>query len=128
MLSACETGIGEVKNGEGVYGLRRALMLAGSESQVMSMWKVSDRATRDLMVAYYKRLQAGDGRTEALRQVQLEMLGAADLDESADRQGLTPAHKARRLTTATRSSGRPSFSRATGEVWAGRQAHTSDHL
>jgi CHAT domain-containing protein/tetratricopeptide (TPR) repeat protein len=74
VLSACETGLGEIKNGEGVYGLRRALVLAGSESQVMSLWQVSDAATRDLMAAYYKRLQAGEGRTEALRQVQLEMI------------------------------------------------------
>ena len=48
-------------------------MLAGVESQVMSLWQVSDAATRDLMVAYYQRLQAGEGRTEALRQVQLSM-------------------------------------------------------
>jgi CHAT domain-containing protein/Tfp pilus assembly protein PilF len=74
VLSACETGLGEIKNGEGVYGLRRALVLAGSESQVMSLWQVSDAATRDLMAAYYKRLQAGEGRTEALRQVQLMMI------------------------------------------------------
>ena len=74
VLSACETGVGEVKNGDGVYGLRRALVLAGSESQVMSLWQVSDEATRDLMVGYYRRLQAGEGRTEALRAVQLEML------------------------------------------------------
>jgi CHAT domain-containing protein/Tfp pilus assembly protein PilF len=74
VLSACETGVGEVKNGEGVYGLRRALVLAGAESQVMSLWQVSDEATKDLMIGYYKRLQAGEGRTEALRAVQLEML------------------------------------------------------
>ncbi|HEY0098903.1 MAG TPA: tetratricopeptide repeat protein [Pyrinomonadaceae bacterium] len=74
VLSACETGLGDVKNGDGVYGLRRALVLAGSESQVMSLWQVSDAATRDLMKAYYARLQSGEGRTEALRQVQLEML------------------------------------------------------
>jgi CHAT domain-containing protein len=77
VLSACETGLGEVKNGEGVYGLRRALVLAGSESQVMSLWAVSDAATRDLMADYYKRLQAGEGRTEALRQVQLTMIKSA---------------------------------------------------
>ncbi|MCI0490795.1 MAG: tetratricopeptide repeat protein, partial [Blastocatellia bacterium] len=76
VLSACDTGVGEVKNGEGVYGLRRALVLAGSESQVMSLWKVSDRGTRDLMIDYYKGLQAGQGRTDALRQVQLEMLAS----------------------------------------------------
>jgi CHAT domain-containing protein len=74
VLSACETGLGDVRNGAGVYGLRRALVLAGSQSQVMSLWKVSDTGTRDLMTDYYKRLQAGEGRTEALRQAQLAML------------------------------------------------------
>lgn len=75
VLSACETGLGGVRNGEGVYGLRRALVLAGSETQVISLWKVSDAGTRDLMTAYYTRLGRGEGRAEALRQVQLEMLG-----------------------------------------------------
>ncbi len=74
VLSACETGLGEVKTGDGVYGLRRALVLAGAESQVISLWQVSDTATRDLMVGYYTRLQAGEGRTEALRHVQLAMI------------------------------------------------------
>jgi CHAT domain-containing protein/Tfp pilus assembly protein PilF len=73
-LSACDTGVGEVKNGDGVHGLRRALVLAGAETQVMSLWAVSDKATRELMVAYYGRLKQGQGRGEALRQVQLEML------------------------------------------------------
>jgi tetratricopeptide (TPR) repeat protein len=73
VLSACETGIGDVENGEGVYGLRRALVLAGSESQVMSLWKVNDRATRNLMVGYYRRLLSGQGRSQALRHVQLKM-------------------------------------------------------
>src|SRR6185295_7202457 len=77
VLSACETGVGTVHNGEGIYGLRRALVLAGSESQVMSLWQISDDATRDLMVGYYKRLRAGEGRAEALRQVQLELLRSA---------------------------------------------------
>ncbi len=74
VLSACDTGVGEVKNGEGVQGLRRALVLAGSESQVMSLWPVSDEATKDLMTQYYKVLQQGEGRGEGLRQVQLRML------------------------------------------------------
>lgn len=73
-LSACDTGVGEVRNGDGVHGLRRALVLAGTETQVMSLWPVSDRWTRELMVAYYRGLQRGQGRGEALRQVQLEML------------------------------------------------------
>jgi CHAT domain-containing protein len=74
VLSACDTGIGEVKNGDGVYGLRRALVLAGAESQMMSLWPVSDRSTSDLMVAYYTKLTNGDGRGGALRHVQLQML------------------------------------------------------
>jgi len=74
VLSACETGVGEVRNGDGVYGLRRALVIAGSRSQVMSLWQVDDEATRDLMTAYYKRLKKGEGRSEALRTVQRKML------------------------------------------------------
>jgi CHAT domain-containing protein len=75
VLSACETGLGDVKRGEGLYGLRRALVLAGSESQLISLWKVSDAGTRDLMTAYYTRIQNHQGRTEALREVQMAMLG-----------------------------------------------------
>lgn len=75
ILSACETGVGKVNIGEGVYGLRRALSLAGSESQVTSLWKVDDSSTKDLMIDYYQRvLNNQDGRSEALRQTQLKML------------------------------------------------------
>ncbi|HKX28916.1 MAG TPA: CHAT domain-containing tetratricopeptide repeat protein [Blastocatellia bacterium] len=74
VLSACDTGLGDVRNGEGIYGLRRALALAGSETQVVSLWPVSDLGTRELMIGYYKALQQGAGRGEGLRQVQLEML------------------------------------------------------
>lgn len=74
VLSACETGVGKVKNGEGVYGLRRAFLLAGTESLVMSLWEVSDQATHEMMSAYYSGLKKGLGRGEALRQAQLSML------------------------------------------------------
>jgi CHAT domain-containing protein/Tfp pilus assembly protein PilF len=74
VLSACDTGIGEVKNGEGVYGLRRAFVLAGTESLVMSLWPVSDYVTREMMTGYYQNLKQGQGRGAALRQVQLSML------------------------------------------------------
>ncbi|MBX7223741.1 MAG: tetratricopeptide repeat protein [Blastocatellia bacterium] len=73
-LSACDTGLGVVKNGDGVYGLRRALVLAGSEAQMMSLWPVSDQGTRELMVDYYTRLKTGEGRSEALRNTQLKLL------------------------------------------------------
>jgi CHAT domain-containing protein len=78
VLSACETGVGDVQTGEGVYGLRRALVLAGAESEIISLWKVDDDATRDLMVEFYKKLQSGISRAEALRQVQLKLLKSAD--------------------------------------------------
>ena len=74
VLSACDTGLGEVKNGEGVFGLRRAFTLAGTETLMMSLWAVSDFATRELMIDYYKNLKLGMGRGEALRRVQLKML------------------------------------------------------
>ncbi|MBL8150368.1 MAG: CHAT domain-containing protein, partial [Blastocatellia bacterium] len=70
-LSACDTGVGEVRNGEGVYGMRRALVLAGSESQMMSLWPVSDKGTKDLMVDYYRRLKKREGRSDALQNAQL---------------------------------------------------------
>jgi CHAT domain-containing protein len=74
VLSACDTGVGEVRTGEGVYGLRRAFTLAGAESLVMSLWPISDFTTRTLMTSYYQNLKQGMGRGEALRQVQLDML------------------------------------------------------
>ncbi len=76
VLSACDTGLGEVRNGEGVYGLRRAFVLAGAESLVMSLWPVSDYSTRRVMTAFYTNLRRGVPRGAALRQVQLQMLKA----------------------------------------------------
>src|SRR6266498_944758 len=60
VLSACDTGAGEVKNGEGVQGLRRALVLAGSESQVMSLWTVLDEKARRVMLPYYLKVTGSD--------------------------------------------------------------------
>jgi tetratricopeptide (TPR) repeat protein len=74
VLSACETGVGAVPSGEGVYGMRRALVLAGAESQVVSLWNVSDSSTRELMRAFYAELARGTGRAEALRRAKLKLL------------------------------------------------------
>ncbi len=94
VLSACETGLGEVENGEGLFGLKRALLLAGSRSQILSLWKVDDHATQALMTAYYTRLKSGDDRLDALRQVQLDMLSGrltAEGVTATDQRGATVA-------------------------------------
>jgi len=74
VLSACDTGVGEVRTGEGVYGLRRAFALAGAETVVMSLWPASDYMARKFMTTYYSNLKDGMGRAAALRQVQLGLI------------------------------------------------------
>jgi CHAT domain-containing protein/Tfp pilus assembly protein PilF len=73
VLSACDTGRGDVKQGQGVYGLRRAFAVAGAETMVTSLWKVNDETTRELMEGYYRNLLAGQGRTAALREAMKEL-------------------------------------------------------
>jgi CHAT domain-containing protein/tetratricopeptide (TPR) repeat protein len=76
VLSACETALGKVAEGEGVLGLQRSFQMAGARATVTSLWKVDDDATRRLMVEFYARLWDGkpSGRLEALRQAQRLML------------------------------------------------------
>jgi CHAT domain-containing protein len=69
-LSACETGLGGVQSGEGVYGLQRSLAVAGARSTLLSLWKVDDGMTVAFMDRYYNRLKAGEGRADALRNTQ----------------------------------------------------------
>jgi CHAT domain-containing protein len=73
-LSACDTGVGKVRNGEGDCGLRRSFFLAGAETLVMSLWPISDYVTREMMTGYYRGLRNGLGRGDALRQAQLALL------------------------------------------------------
>lgn len=74
VLSACETGVGEIHAGEGVYGLRRAFQEAGVKSVVNSLWPVSDEGTRRLMTEFYTHLFKGVPAREALKAAQLAML------------------------------------------------------
>jgi len=71
VLSACNTGLGEVHVGEGVFGLQRAFVLAGAKTLVMSLWEVPDEQTCELMEDFYRRLLAGEPRADALRAAQL---------------------------------------------------------
>jgi len=76
MLSACETGLGKERRGEGVMGLTRAFMYAGAPTVGVSLWSVADKSTADLMTDFYRRLfSAGGGSTSgALRAAQLSMI------------------------------------------------------
>jgi CHAT domain-containing protein/Tfp pilus assembly protein PilF len=73
VLSACDTGRGDIKNGEGVFGLRRALQEAGAQSVLMSLWSVPDVETRDLMKLFYTKWLSGIEIHQALKEAQLEM-------------------------------------------------------
>jgi hypothetical protein len=98
VLSACNTAMGDIKLGEGVFGLRRAFAVAGAKTLVMSLWSVPDRATALLMQRFFTNLRQGLGRADALqdaqnyirtitvKELQQSSLGLAVLEELVEKE------------------------------------------
>jgi len=80
VLSACETGVGKYEKGEGVYSLARSFMYAGVPSVVMSLWKVSDESTSELMPYFYESLYDGESKEGALQDAKIRFLAEANLE------------------------------------------------
>ena len=72
VISACQSGKGDIKAGEGVYGLKRAIAVAGARSSLLSLWNVDDLATAAFMESFYSKLKAGMARADALKATQKE--------------------------------------------------------
>jgi len=70
VISGCETGKGDLIAGEGVYGLKRSINIAGAKSSILTLWKVDDIATRAFMENFYKNIKLGKTREDALLKTQ----------------------------------------------------------
>ncbi len=77
-LSACETGVGEIRKGEGVISLARSFSYAGAGCINSTLWKVSDAKTADLMASFYENIRSGDSKDEAMRQAKLSFINTFD--------------------------------------------------
>lgn len=73
VLSACETGLGDVKGSEGVFGLQRAFKMAGVKKMIVSLWQVPDKETAELMISFYSNWFKGKTIKDAFAQAQAEM-------------------------------------------------------
>jgi len=104
VLSACQSGLGGVVAGEGVFGLRRAFFAAGARTTIMSLWQIPDRETKEMMLHFYKALSGGASKSEALRGAKLELRRSyphpfywgsfiCEGDWRASREGLFPPRR-----------------------------------
>ena len=80
VLSACETGLGELQKGEGIISLARAFTYAGAKSTINSLWSVNDASTKTLMEEFYKNIKAGKTKDQALHEAKLSYLENEDMD------------------------------------------------
>ena len=77
VLSACDTGIGQLKKGEGIISLARGFSYAGANSIITSLWKVEDQSTSEIITSFYKNLKAGQSKSAALRNAKLDYIDSA---------------------------------------------------
>lgn len=82
-LSACESGISELRPGDELIGLTRAFILAGTPSVIVSLWEVDDVSTSILMTEFYRSLRAGTGKAKALQEAQIELM-TKDINDVID--------------------------------------------
>ena len=118
VLSACETGLGDVAGGEGVFGLQRAFHIAGAKNVVASLWKVEDEATAALMALFYRKLwQEGKPAPQALKEAQLALYrNPESIPALAKARGPDFDKEVRRVEEAPRP---PAGGRAGVRQWAG---------
>ncbi len=83
VLSACETGLGELSSGEGAMSFARAFQYAGVPNTVMSLWVADDQASKNVMIQFYKNLKDGQSKEEAMRNAKLEYLSRTKTEDEA---------------------------------------------